>query len=116
MGRRRKTVEPETAKIGHNSNLNSEEQRSLQGYIEEIERHEAEKKTISQDISEIYKSAKERGFDTKAMRHVVKFRAMEKDKRVALEAAIDAYTLSLGALADTPLGKSATAREFPAHA
>ncbi len=55
----------------------------------------------------MYKSAKEKGFDTKAMRHVVKMRQMAAEERQSLETKIDAYKMALGMLVDTPLGEAA---------
>jgi uncharacterized protein (UPF0335 family) len=105
MAKRRKKVE---AKIVHNGGpLMADQKRQLDAYIAEIERWEAQKKEITDDISEIYASALESGFDTKAMRHVVKLRKADRDKQAALENAVEVYKLALGMLADTPLGAAA---------
>lgn len=108
---RKKQTEP-VAKIGHNSTLTGEEQKVLAGFVQEIERIKGEQAVLASDLSETYKAAKSKGFDTAALRHLIKVRAMEQSKRDEFQAAVDAYQASLGALADTPLGKSATAREF----
>ena len=92
---RRKQKDIEDVKIGHNSNLNDDERRLLAGFASEIERIQAEQKVLAHDLSEIYAAAGEKGFDTKAIRHVIKMRAMNADKRRELEAAIDAYQLAL---------------------
>jgi len=91
---RRKQKDIADVKIGHNSNLNDDEKRKLNGFVTEIERLEAQKRVISQDISEIYKSAGESGFDNKAMRHLVKLRAMQSDARREFEHAVEAYQLA----------------------
>jgi len=44
--------------------------------------------TIRAEIGATYRNAKEQGFDTKALRHVVKMRRMEADARDAFENAI----------------------------
>lgn len=46
----------------------------LRAFIERIERLEEEKKTISDDIKEVYSEAKNSGFDTKAIRAIIRLR------------------------------------------
>jgi uncharacterized protein (UPF0335 family) len=97
--------------IGDNSGLNQQDKAALQGIVSEIERHEEEKRLISTDISTIYKSAKDKGFNVKAIRTVVRERRMERAEREALETTIDTYKHALGMLADLPLGQAAVAAE-----
>jgi uncharacterized protein (UPF0335 family) len=125
MARRRKAVDvddgesgedtfqqpPEPA-IGHNSNLSGAQRRALSSYVREVEKLTAQMDTIRAEIGATYRNAKEQGFDTKAMRHVIKMRRMEADARDAFENAIDSYKHALGMLADTPLGEAATRRTF----
>lgn len=92
--------------IGDNSNLNADERRKLEGYVSEIERLEADKSVISKDISEIYKSLKETGFDTKAIRHTIKLRKMDAEERGAFETACDAYSRAFGDFASSELGRA----------
>lgn len=108
MARKKKQAEP---KIGHNGGpMMADQKRQLEGYISEIERWEAQKKEIVDDIGEIYASASESGFDTKAMRHIVKVRKADRDKQAALENAVEVYKHALGMLADLPLGRAAIER------
>lgn len=108
MGRKKQPKEPS---IGHNGGpLDADRKAQLKGYISEIERWEAEKQEIVDDIGEIYASAKDAGFDTKAIRHIVKVRKADKQKQQALENAVDVYKHALGMLADTPLGEAAVER------
>lgn len=107
MARKKKVVEAEP-KIGHNGGpITEERKKQLSGYISEIERWEREKAVIQADIGEIYNSAKDAGFDVKAMRVVVKDRRIERAKREAFEAVCDVYKHALGMLADLPLGQAA---------
>ncbi|TIY05365.1 MAG: DUF2312 domain-containing protein, partial [Mesorhizobium sp.] len=46
----------------------------LRAFIERIERLEEEKKTIADDIKEVFAEAKGTGFDTKAMRSIIRLR------------------------------------------
>ena len=72
----------------------SDEQLRL--FIERIERLEEEKKTISDDIKEVYAEAKANGFDTKILRKVVQIRKQDKDERMEQEAILDTYLQALG--------------------
>jgi len=64
--------------------------------IERIERLEEEKKGISDDIREVYSEAKNRGYDAKIMRQIIKLRAMETHERQEWEAVLDTYISALG--------------------
>ena len=68
----------------------------LRAFIERIERLEEEKKTISDDIKQIYSEAKNSGFDTKAMRTIIRLRQKEDRERQEEEAMIDLYKDALG--------------------
>jgi uncharacterized protein (UPF0335 family) len=64
--------------------------------IERIENLEADKKAVSEDISEVYSEAKSSGFDPKIMRQIIKLRAMESHQRQEWEAVLDTYMSALG--------------------
>ena len=68
----------------------------LRAFIERIERLEEEKKTISDDIKVIYSEAKNNGFDTKAIRTIIRLRKKEDRERQEEEAMIDLYKDALG--------------------
>ncbi len=68
----------------------------LKGIVERIEKLTEEKKEISEYIREVYAEAKGNGFDPKALRQVIKLRAMEKAEREAQEAIVDTYSNVLG--------------------
>ena len=70
----------------------------LKSIIERIERLEEEKKTTSDDIREIYAEAKGNGFDTKALRTIVRLRKMDTDERREQEAVLETYMHALGML------------------
>jgi uncharacterized protein (UPF0335 family) len=106
MRRKRNGNAEQGAKIGHNSNLNQDEKVKLSGFISEVERVDAEVRELTSERGTIYKSAKEAGFDTKALKHVVKMRRMEKSKRSEFEAAVDAYMIAMGDFVTTPLGQA----------
>jgi uncharacterized protein (UPF0335 family) len=68
----------------------------LRAFIERIERLEEEKKAISDDIKEVYAEAKGSGFDTKAMRQIIKIRKQDRNERAEAEAILDLYLHALG--------------------
>ena len=68
----------------------------LRSFIQRIERLEEEKKTISDDIREVYSEAKSNGFDPKIMRQVIRLRRMESADRQEQEALLETYLSALG--------------------
>lgn len=78
--------------------------------IERVERLEAEKKAIADDIKDVYGEAKATGFDVKTMRAIVSLRKMDVSTRREAEALLDTYKAALGMLDGTPLGHWALER------
>ena len=70
----------------------------LKAFVERVERLEEEKKTIADDIRDVYAEAKANGFDTKALRAVVRLRKQDVDERKEQEAILDTYLAALGML------------------
>lgn len=68
----------------------------LRSFIERIERLEEEKKTISEDIKDVFAEAKGTGFDVKALREILKIRKQDADQRAEHEAIVDLYLQALG--------------------
>ena len=68
----------------------------LKAIIERIERLEEEKKTISDDIRDVYAEAKGNGFDAKIMRKIVSIRKQDREKRREEETILDLYLAALG--------------------
>lgn len=71
-------------------------QDQLRSFVERIERLEEEKKTIADDIKDVYAEAKVNGFDTKALRKVIALRKQDAQERQEQEAILDLYLQSLG--------------------
>jgi uncharacterized protein (UPF0335 family) len=80
-------------------NLNPTGERLLR-FIERIERLEEEKKAVMDDIKEVYQEAKVNGFDTKAIRQIIKLRKMSREKREEERAILDTYLHAIGMLDD----------------
>ena len=68
----------------------------LKSIVERIERLEEEKKTIADDIKEVYAEAKGTGFDTKAIRTLVRLRKQDQAEREEAESILDLYKAALG--------------------
>lgn len=70
----------------------------LKAVIERIERLEEEKKTISDDIRDVYAEAKGNGFDVKALRTLVALRKQDANERQEAETILETYMQALGML------------------
>ena len=68
----------------------------LRSFVDRIERLEEEKKTISGDIKEVYAELKGSGFDSKAVRTIIRLRKKEDHERQDEEAMIQLYKDALG--------------------
>lgn len=68
----------------------------LRALIERIERLEEEKQTLADDIKEVYAEAKGNGFDTKAIRTIVRLRKQDQAEREEAETILDLYMAALG--------------------
>ena len=72
----------------------------LKSFIERIERLEEEKRTLAEDIKEVYAEAKGTGFDTKIMRQLIRIRKRDQDELDEEETLLDVYKRALGMLPD----------------
>ena len=68
----------------------------LRAFVERIERLEEEKKTIADDIKDVYGEAKSTGFDVKTMRKIISLRRMEKHHRDEADMLLETYKQALG--------------------
>lgn len=68
----------------------------LRAFIERIERLEEEKQTIAEDIKEVYAEMKGVGFDTKAVRVIVRMRKKDTAELQEEMAMIELYGTALG--------------------
>ena len=86
--------------IGHNSgatmSTNSIEAGHLMAFIERIERLSEDKKTVSDEISDVYSEAKGTGYDVKVMRKIIAIRKQDQDKRREEDEILDLYLQALG--------------------
>jgi uncharacterized protein (UPF0335 family) len=78
------------------SDIGDNARNQLRSLIERIERLEEEKKTIGDDIKDVYGEAKSHGYDTKVLRKVVSIRKQDQNDRLEQEAILDTYLAALG--------------------
>lgn len=80
------------------TDINMVARDQIKAFVEQIERMEEEKKTISDDIKDIYSEAKSNGLDTSILKKVIAIRKMDADDRAEQEAILDLYLAALGLL------------------
>lgn len=68
----------------------------LRAFIERVERLEEEKKTIGDDIKEVFAELKGSGFDTKTVRTIIRLRKKDDHVRQEEEAMVQLYADALG--------------------
>jgi uncharacterized protein (UPF0335 family) len=83
---------------GMNGSIEKGAKEQLRSYVERIERLEEEKAALAGDIKDIYAQAKSTGFDTKALRTVVRLRKQDATERRDQEAVLATYMHALGML------------------
>jgi len=80
------------SEIGHNSVAGDQ----LKSFVERIERLEEEKKTIADDIKDVYGETKAMGYDPKVIRKVIARRKQDANDLAEQEALLDTYLHALG--------------------
>ncbi len=68
----------------------------LRQIIERVERLEEEKSAISDDIKDVMGEAKGRGYDTKAIRTIIRIRKKDANERIEEETILQTYMAALG--------------------
>ncbi|AGB72373.1 MULTISPECIES: DUF2312 domain-containing protein [Rhizobium] len=68
----------------------------LRQFIERIERLEEEKAAIGSDIKDVMGEAKGRGYDTKAIRTIIRLRKKDANERLEEESILQTYMAALG--------------------
>ncbi|MEZ5937880.1 MAG: DUF2312 domain-containing protein [Hyphomonadaceae bacterium] len=80
----------------HAVNLDATARDKLRQIVAKIERLEEEKKEVAGQIKEVYGEAKSMGYDTKALRAVVRLRKQDRQEREEQQSILDTYLLALG--------------------
>jgi len=85
---------------GHNTQTEQPAPRlakdQIRSIVERIERMEEEKKTIADDIKDIYAEAKGSGYDVKALRTIIRLRKQDANERQEAETILETYMHALG--------------------
>ena len=68
----------------------------LRAFLERIERLEADKVDIANDIKEVYAEAKGMGFDVKIIRKLISLRKQDSEKRQEEEELLALYKQAVG--------------------
>jgi uncharacterized protein (UPF0335 family) len=87
---------PATAAANNEETAHRFAKDQLRAFIERVERLEEEKKTISDDIRDVYAEAKAVGYDVKALRTIVRLRKQDADERKEYETVLETYMHALG--------------------
>ncbi len=72
-------------------NVQPEAGEQLRTIVARVERLDEEKAAISTDIREVYSEAKGNGFDTKALREVIRLRKKDRQERAEQEELVTLY-------------------------
>lgn len=75
----------------------------LKSFFERIERLEEEKAALAADIGAVFAEAKSAGYDTKAMKQILRIRKMDDNERLEHEALVSTYMHALGMAEQLPL-------------
>jgi len=68
----------------------------LKAFVARIERLEEDKKTVMDDMKEVYAEAKSMGYDTKILRKVIALRKIDRNERQETEALLELYLGAIG--------------------
>ena len=68
----------------------------LKSIVERIEKLQDDMTSIKADIKEIYKEAKSDGFDTKALKDIIRMRKKDKDQIIEENEILELYKNALG--------------------
>lgn len=68
----------------------------LRSFIERLENLDEEKRAVAEQFKEVMSEAKGEGYDTKAIREVLKLRRMKPHMRAEIEELLEVYKAALG--------------------
>ncbi len=80
------------------NSMNQATKAQLKAFIERVEKLEEEKKSIADDIKDVFAEAKGNGFDTKILRKIITMRKQDTAERKEQEEIMDLYLAALGML------------------
>ena len=81
---------------GPAASLTEPAREKLRQTVSKIEKLEEEKAEVANQIKEVYAEAKALGYDTKALRQVVRITKQDRKEREELEMVLDVYLHAVG--------------------
>lgn len=81
---------------GEITKIDETTREKLRQTIAKIERLEEEKRELAEQIKEVYGEAKAIGFDTKALRQVIRLRKISRAEREEADMILETYLIALG--------------------
>lgn len=81
---------------GEITKIDETTREKLRQTVAKIERLEEEKREVAEQIKEVYGEAKAIGFDTKALRQVIRLRKIERAEREEQDMILETYLIALG--------------------
>lgn len=81
---------------GELNKIDETTREKLRQTVAKIERLEEEKREIAEAIKDVYAEAKAVGFDTKALRQVIRLRKIERAEREEQDMILETYLIALG--------------------
>ena len=81
---------------GEITKIDETTREKLRQTIAKIERLEEEKREVAEQIKEVYGEAKAIGFDTKALRQVIRLRKISRAEREEADMILETYLIALG--------------------
>jgi uncharacterized protein (UPF0335 family) len=79
-----------------NNSVETVAAEELRQFIERIERLEEERQAIGGDIKDVMGEAKGRGYDTKAIKTILRLRKKDANERLEEESILQTYMAALG--------------------
>ncbi len=68
----------------------------IRSIVERVEKLEEERKSLGDDVKDIYKEAGGNGYDVKALRTIVRMRKQDPNDRAEQETVLECYMQALG--------------------
>jgi len=79
-----------------NSQIGGISAEALRQFIDRIERLSEERKSLSDDIKDVYAQCKSQGFDTKIVRKIVSLRKKDRAEREEEDTILGLYLAAIG--------------------
>jgi uncharacterized protein (UPF0335 family) len=89
-------ADDDDSRVSAPQSLTSSSKEKLRQFVSRIETLETEKSELAEQLKEVYGEAKALGFDTKALRAVIRLRKLDANDRAEAEMMLDLYLEAVG--------------------